>query len=105
MKKSSVKWGLVALLGICLTTACDDNIAGDTGGGEGGDGEDKTVSSYILSASVGDANYLLEAEKLGEGSVTTVGNGLVTQSATQWIFYKDKYLYRLMYNQDRKSVV
>lgn len=104
MKKSSVKWGLIALLGIGLTTACDDNIAGDTGGGEGAGGEDKAVSSYILSASVGDANYLLEAEKLGEGSVTTVGNGLVTQSATQWIFYKDKYLYRLMYNQGSAGV-
>lgn len=102
MKTNFLKWGAAALLCIGCVTSCDDSIAGD--GGDNNDGGSEAVANYIISASVGDANYLLQAEKLGEGTVTTVGNGLVTQSATQWIFYKDKYLYRLMYNQGNAGV-
>lgn len=102
MKMNYLKWGLATFLCVGVVTSCDDNLSGDEGGGSDGGG--KNASSYVISASVADANYLLETEKLGEGTVTTVGNGLVTQSATQWIFYKDKYLYRLMYNQGNAGV-
>ena len=57
----------------------------------------RRFSSYVVAASVGDANYLLTADTLGDGSISAKNNGLTTESGTQWIFYKDKYLYRLVY--------
>lgn len=103
MNKNYLKWGLALLLCASTTTSCDDNLSEEEGGGNH-NGSGERVSSYVISASVADANYLLKTQKLDEGTVTTVGNGLVTQSATQWIFYKDQYLYRLMYNQGNAGV-
>lgn len=37
--------------------------------------------------------------KTGRSSVSTVNNGLVNDGASQWVFYKDQYLYGLTYNQ------
>ena len=41
---------------------------------------------------------------MGDGSISAKNNGLTTESGTQWIFYKDKYLYRLVYNQGNAGV-
>ncbi|MDR0961209.1 MAG: DUF4374 domain-containing protein [Mediterranea sp.] len=59
---------------------------------------------YIISATAGGANYLLQAESLDEGSVTAVGGGMETPTGTMWHFYEDKYLYRLQYNQGNAGV-
>ena len=42
---------------------------------------------------------LLTSETLDKGTVSTVNNGLVNDGATQWVFYKNQYLYALTYNQ------
>ena len=39
-----------------------------------------------------------------EGTISAKNNGLTTESGTQWIFYQDKYLYRLVYNQGNAGV-
>lgn len=39
------------------------------------------------------------SETLDKGTVSTVNNGLVNDGATQWVFYKNQYLYALTYNQ------
>ena len=31
------------------------------------------------------------------GTITTLNNGLVNDGATQWVFYKDQYLYMRLY--------
>lgn len=36
---------------------------------------------------------------MDEGSVSTINNGLVNDGASQWVFYKNRYLYGLTYNQ------
>ena len=41
---------------------------------------------------------------IGEGTITTANNGLVTETGSFWIFYKDKYLYRLVYNQGNAGI-
>lgn len=104
MKKSFLMKDLAAVvLAGCVWTACSgDNPANpDNGGGNGngGEPEKKAVSNYVVAASVGDANYLLAADTLDAGRVSAKNNGLTTESAYQWIFYQDKYLYRLVYNQ------
>lgn len=94
MKKNYLSWSLAALLCAGLTTSCDD----DTTQGNGYD-NDGALSNYVVAASVDKANYLLTNDKLDEGSITSKNNGKVTETGSQWIFYKDKYLYRLVYNQ------
>lgn len=96
MKKSYLNWSLAAILCLGSTTiSCDDNIS-EGGGSNGGD---EISSGYVVAASVNDANCLLTAGTLDEGTVSAKKNGLTTESVTQWVFYKDQYLYRLVYNQ------
>lgn len=96
MRKNYLMTGLAAAMLVgCVFTSCsdDDPVNPDNGGGNGngnGDGGTETVSNYVVAASVSDANYLLTAENLAEGSVSARNNGLTTESVTQWIFYQDK---------------
>ena len=64
---------------------------------------DDGTSAFVLATSVKDgeqtANVLLTAQSLTEGTVSAVNNGLVNDGATEWVFYGDKYLYALTYNQ------
>ena len=82
----------------CLLSAaasCDDNLRTDGNSGNGG--------GFVFATSVLDnektANVLLTSSGLETGSVSPVNNGLVNDGATEWVFYKDKYLYALTYNQ------
>ena len=60
-------------------------------------------SAYVIASSVtasgNTTNVLLTAESLDEGVVSPINNGLVNDGATQWVFYDNKYLYGLTYNQ------
>lgn len=105
MKKNFRTGFAVAMLAGCVFTSCsDDEALTPDGGGSGEEPEIETVSKYVVAASVGDANYLLTADTLGTGTVSAKNNGLTTESGTQWIFYKDAYLYRLVYNQGNAGV-
>ena len=42
--------------------------------------------------------YLATSETLDEGTLTTVGNGLETESGSNLIFYRDAYLFNFQYN-------
>ena len=76
MKKNYLMTGLaVALLVGGVFTSCsdDDPVNPDNGGngnGNGGGSTSEAVSSYVVAASVGDANYLLTADTLGDGSIS-----------------------------------
>ncbi len=89
------KMPLAILLAAATACSTDDGTPArpNTGTGE----------NFVLTTSVQDgdktANVLLTAARLDEGSVSAVGNGLVNDGATEWVFYKEKYLYALTYNQ------
>lgn len=59
--------------------------------------------AYVFATTVLDgdktANVLLTSSKIDEGTVSPINNGLVNDGATEWIYFKDKYLYALTYNQ------
>ncbi|MDE5986162.1 MAG: DUF4374 domain-containing protein, partial [Prevotella sp.] len=93
-------WGVAALM-VCgaVFTACssdDDTLGapGDTGGGP----------AYVVAGTVTGGNstaaYLLTSGSLDEGEVSAIGNGLETDysRAATWLFFGNKYLYRLSYN-------
>ena len=102
MKKNYLNWSLAAILCAGLTTSCDNDITGN----DNGDGSDEngTQSCYVIAATVDDANSLVAASTLDEGSVSAKYNGKVTETGTQWVYYQDKYLYRLVYNQGNAGV-
>lgn len=97
MKKNNLKiWAAAALLGM-TAAACtdDDNSAGP---------DTPAISEgFVFATSVKDgqqtANVLLTSQSIDSGSVSAVGNGLVNDGATEWVFYKDEFLYALTYNQ------
>ncbi len=95
MKRNILNLSLSALVGVTLATSCEDSKTNMEDLNDG----NQAISGFVVAASVSDANYLLTADKLEEGTITTKNNGLTTESGTQWVFYKDKYLYRLVYNQ------
>ena len=62
----------------------------------------ETISRYVVAAQSGGSSstamYLATSETLDEGTLTTVGNGLETESGSNLIFYKDAYLFNFQYN-------
>lgn len=98
MKKNFLHFGLSSLLLVGTATSCSDDIAsGDNGIIDGGQVE--ATSSFVVAATVGDANKLLKNDFLNSGAVSAKDNGLVTETGTFWVFAQNKYLYRLVYNQ------
>ncbi|MCC8188360.1 MAG: DUF4374 domain-containing protein [Bacteroides sp.] len=82
-----------------LFTSCDDD---DNNGGNGtGTGAQET---FVIAAAGDEATYLVTSETLDEGEVTIVNNGKTTENGTFWVYYQDKYLYRLVYNQGSAGV-
>lgn len=97
MKKNFFLNGLfVTAMSAMVFTACTDDEP-DYGKGTEAKGEYVVASSVTASGNT--TNVLLTSETLDKGTVSTVNNGLVNDGATQWVFYKDQYLYALTYNQ------
>lgn len=62
------------------------------------------LNDYAIVATTSDVNSIVQAGNLNAGSVTSVNNGLQTGAGTTWLFWRDKYLYRLQYNQGNAGV-
>jgi len=96
MKNYLLKGFAACVLAGFLFTSCEDD---DNGGGGGYVPDGDTKEAYVIAAAGSEANYLVTSESLDEGTVTISANGLTTESGTFWVYYKDEYLYRLVYNQ------
>ena len=101
MNKKFLKGLLPMMIVGCLLSSCSDS----------NDDSDpvtppvtETVSKYTIVGATADASYLLTSDAINTGSITSQNNGLVTETGSYWIFYKDKYLYRLVYNQGNAGV-
>ncbi|MDR1201652.1 MAG: DUF4374 domain-containing protein [Tannerellaceae bacterium] len=111
MKKNYLMSLLAAVLvSGCMFTSCggdDDPVKAepkDEPKEEPKEDEKEIVSNYVIAATVGGASYLLTANTLAEGTVSAKNNGLETETGTYWIYYQDKYLYRLVYNQGSAGI-
>ena len=98
MKKNFFLAGLfaTAMTGLALTSCTETEVPG---GGNNNETKGDFVVAASVTASGNTTNVLLTSKTLDEGSVSTVNNGLVNDGASQWVFYKDQYLYGLTYNQ------
>lgn len=107
MKKRNLLWGIAAsLLFGMATTACSEDDPLESGGGNNGNGGNTSGSGsrYIVAGTSSEATYLLATDRLDEGEASIVGNGMEVDNATTWLFYKNKYAYRLVYNQGNAGV-
>lgn len=98
MKKNFFLAGLCAtvMTGLAFTSCTETEMPG---GGNNNDTKGDFVIASSVTASGNTTHVLLTSKTLDEGSVSTVNNGLVNDGATQWVFYKNRYLYALTYNQ------
>ena len=102
MKKNYILQGLITIIGASSMASCtSDDAALVPGGSESQAGE--YVIATAIEASGNTTNVLLTADNLANGVVTTLNNGLVNDGASFWVFYKDKYLYALTYNQENSG--
>lgn len=107
MKKYLRNGFLASLVATSLFTSCSDDdsiVVEDNGNGNGGETPEQTISKYVISAAVGEANYLLTSDSIDSGIVSTVNNGLTTESGTYWVNWNNQYLYRLAYNQGNAGI-
>lgn len=98
MKKNFFLAGLfaAAMAGLALTSCTETEVPG---GGSSNETKGDFVVASSVTASGNTTNVLLTSKTLDEGSISTINNGLVNDGATQWVFYKNQYLYALTYNQ------
>ena len=108
MKKNFLnKMTAMMMMATAMTafTACsdDDDNSNSSTGDNGNTPVETKAERIVLATSVIDgektANVLLTSTSPAEGSVSPVNNGLVNDGATEWVFYGNKYLYALTYNQ------
>lgn len=88
-----------------IFTSCDNSLTDkdDIINNGGVTNTDAYAIATSVTASGNTTNILLSTPSLGEGSVSAINNGLVNDGASQWVFFKDKYLYALTYNQGNAS--
>ncbi|MDR3297531.1 MAG: DUF4374 domain-containing protein [Prevotellaceae bacterium] len=90
--------GRVALAG-AVAVAVLAPMLSSCGDNENADDVPEQKGAYIIAATSEDGAYLVQAEDILSGQVSIVGNGLEAASGTAWIYYKNKYVYRLQYRQ------
>lgn len=94
------KFAVVTLstIALAVVAACETNTNIPTGGSQ----DNNAVRPYVLATqgtfTGNTTNALVTASDLNSG-VVGMANGLVNDGATYWVFYGDKYLYGLTYNQ------
>ena len=88
----------IATFMVVLLAACENNINTPVGGAD----DNAVVRPYILATqgtfTGTTTNALVTASNLDAGMVGMEA-GLVNDGASYWVFYGDKYLYGLTYNQ------
>lgn len=107
MDKKNLFRNLAFACGIMVSAAsCSDDTPNNSNINNGN--YNNSSSKYVIAASVtasgNTTNVLLTAPSLDEGTVSTKNNGLVNDGATQWIYFENKYLYGLAYNQGNAGV-
>lgn len=108
MDKKNLFRNLAFACGIMVSAAsCSDDTPNNNSNIDNGD-DSNIASKYVIAASVtasgNTTNVLLTAPSLDEGTISTKNNGLVNDGATQWIYFENKYLYGLAYNQGNAGV-
>lgn len=108
MKKNYFLAACAAAFLTCgVFSACsEDDPIPDNGNENNGGGTTPTEEAFSrfvvatsTTASSATTYSLLTSKTIGEGTISALGEGLINDGATQWIFFDEKYLYALNYHQ------
>jgi hypothetical protein len=92
MRKFNSQTALALILGAIILFSCESENGHENGFID-------RQSTFVISATVGNFNYLLTTDQLTEGTLTTIGAGKETDLGNFWIYHQNRYLFRLVYNQ------
>ncbi|NDV57801.1 DUF4374 domain-containing protein [Bacteroides sp. 519] len=93
---------IAALMAICVFTSCEDDPkeTGNTG--------DDVTEAYIVVGTNTEGNeigsWLVSTDDIESNSLTAKGIGTESANVTQWVYFNEKYLYGLVYNQGNAGV-
>ncbi|MCR5312055.1 MAG: DUF4374 domain-containing protein [Bacteroidaceae bacterium] len=99
MNNKLFKSGVLMLGFAALLSSCGDDDDETIVKDETETAKEQAAFFFTGTNSEGSANYISTVNSLSEGTSTVVGNGLETFTGTEWFTWKDKYLFRLQYNQ------
>ncbi|URM36360.1 DUF4374 domain-containing protein [Flavobacterium anhuiense] len=105
MKKSTTLALLSAVLAFTAFSCSSDS---DKSGGETGGGTDTGKTKYIITATTGAAgiaDYLLTADDVSTGSITTTGNGLEQDGTYRYYITAQNNFFSLLYGQGNPGAV
>ena len=78
--------------GVFVASCDDDNNPVDNPAIDGN-------TAYVVAATSGEASYLVVANSLDEGTVSTQGNGTEVIGGTYWVYKGLDYVFALVYNK------
>ena len=99
MKKNLLSIFVLTFVTSAMLVSCASEEPTPAGGESAGAAMGEYVVAGSVTASGNTTNVLLTAPSLNEGMVSAKGNGLINDGASQWVFYGNRYLYALTYNQ------
>lgn len=79
-----------AICACALFASCEDRHVPD--------GQGTSLGNYIVTATVDNVNAVLQSRTIDSGEISARNSGVEADGGTQWVYYKDRYLYNLKYN-------
>ena len=103
MKRNLFTQLMLPALALPFFIACAEDESLNSTSPNNGEVKSRYVIAATVTGSNGDVPVLLTTSSLDEGVVSALGKGLTNDGASQWVFYKDQYLYALNYNQGNNA--
>lgn len=105
IKKSTYFFSLL-FAGASLLIGCSDDDSGNPDGGtENPDATSKYIITATPTASEGVADYILTADDLSQGSITTEGNGIEQDGTYRYYLTTNNKFFSLLYGQGNPGAV
>lgn len=88
--KRLFSYAAAAICACALFASCEDRHVPD--------GQGTSLGNYIVTATVDNVNAVLQSRTIDGGEISARSSGTEADGGTQWVYYKDRYLYNLKYN-------
>lgn len=107
MMNKFLSFGMLATA-LCAASCSSSSSEGSMDFPEDSNTTTEAQGAYVISTTVtasGSSSYkLLTASSISEGSISVLDEGLANDGATTWLFFGQKYLYGLTYQQQNAGV-
>ena len=104
MKKVKLNLGILGLLATFFVS-CSDSDDSNSGGDNGEGIDSKYIITATPTASEGVADYILTADALDSGTITTAGNGIEQDGTYRYYVTSQNRFFSLLYGQGNPGAV